>query len=718
MHRSIAAACLALGMTLAFAQAQPAGFPEESPEKHGLSSAALKELGSVVDGYIARDEAVGAELLVIKDRKTVWHSTHGFADREKGVKLAPDSIFCVRSMTKPFVGTAVQMLLDEGKLRLEDKAGTYIASFDHDQHRDITIGQLLTHSSGLGLSSLLTHDLKALHGVKDVAEFAAASELQFTPGTRFSYSDDGTDTLAAIVEKVSGTPIAEFIQKRILDPVGLRDTIPVVSKDDARRARMIPLYAGGTGAWIRTWDPHDDASFPLFPYFLGSQAMYSTCQDYARFLCFWADGGAIGSDGEAKRLLSKEAIERGLKPAREMPYPTGFSGVHVMYAQLWMRWVEGEEASPRPVAFGHGGSDGTQGWIWPEKDLVVVYCTQSRGGMTPIQLESDIDRLLLKKPSADGVAAAKEAPRESLLGLYADTEHDSYVAVLERDGKLMLESPGRFIGALVKGTGEGEWKFELDNSAVLHFTMPAEGGPASSIELTHPTKKATYTRLAPRNDLPSADEIVARVIAAHHAQNFSDEHPIKRTGVTEIPALKRTVNFTAIFGPAHTRAEIKAVGGPGQLVIGDGATVWSKTEGQQTQELKGVAGQQNLLENPAWTFADWRPHYASVNVVARRTLDDRPTLVVRCIPSIAYPATMLVDEETGKLVGQERLAIIPGLGVIGTSIRYGDFREVGGVLLPFSLKTAYATPLIGDATTKVDSAEVVEPAAGMFDAPK
>lgn len=203
----------------------PYTFPQATPESVCLTTQALTELDNAIKGYIDRDEAVCAELLVIKNRKTILHTAHGQADRENSKPLATGSIFCVRSMTKPIAGTAIQMLIDEGKLSLFDHASKYLPAFDSDTHRDITIAHLLTHTSGLPLSSLIKTDHRMLTSVQDVADLASKATLGFAPGAGFNYSDDGTDTLTAIIEKASGQRADDFIQTRILTPLGMANLL-------------------------------------------------------------------------------------------------------------------------------------------------------------------------------------------------------------------------------------------------------------------------------------------------------------------------------------------------------------------------------------------------------------------------------------------------------------------------------------------------------------
>ncbi len=679
--------------------AQPGGpapvysFPAASPESVGLSTEALKALDAAAQGYVDRDEAVGAELMVIKDRKTVWHTAHGLADREQRTALKTGSIYCVRSMTKPFVGTAVQMLIDEGKLSLSDHAAKYLPRFDSDSHRGITIAHLLTHTSGLPLSSLLAVDHRSLKGVQEVASLAAGATLQSTPGEKFSYSDDGTDTLTAIIEKVSGRPAEEFIQARILTPLGMSDAIPLLKAGDPRRARMIPLYGGSSGAWSRVWSPDQDA---LFPYFLGSQSMYCTCEDYARFLCLWADGGVAGGT----RLLSKEAIDRGLTPANQMGYPCGFTGVRADYGQLWMTWVEPGRTPPARVAFGHGGSDGTVAWIWPEKELIILYFTQSRGGLSSLSIEAEIDQHLF------GGASNARQPFAPVLGVYWDAGKQMYRAVVERGGKLHIEVPGQFFGALAPGAEADRWAFELDKTAEISFVRGPDQKVAA-VELISGGKVVSRCeRVAPDASLPSADAVVEKVLAAHGTVGADGMGAVLRTGSIDMPALKRHMTFTNLVSGPRMRIEVSMNGAVVQTTISDEEHVWTRTGAAKAERASAVAEEQTLLEHPWRAFGDWRKSFAQVQVVGRTSVDGTPALVVRCIPRKGYPAAMLVDEQSGLLLGVEKQVVIPGLGVVGASVRHSDFRDVGGVKLPFKSETTFASPMLGKSFAVIDSAQV------------
>ena len=150
----IAAVWLAAFCATAAAQ-EAIAFPPATPESQGISSAAVRRLADEVEGYVKDGTIVGGELLVIKNRRTILHEAYGERDREEKLPMERGTIFNIRSMTKPLTGVAVQMLVDEGKLRLDDPVGRYLPGFDNDKSKAITIQQLLEHRSGLPLTNLI-----------------------------------------------------------------------------------------------------------------------------------------------------------------------------------------------------------------------------------------------------------------------------------------------------------------------------------------------------------------------------------------------------------------------------------------------------------------------------------------------------------------------------------------------------------------------------------
>jgi CubicO group peptidase (beta-lactamase class C family) len=451
---------------------QPIPFPVATPESQGVSSAAVKRLADEVADYVKSDIIVGGELLVIKNRKTILHEVYGDRDRDDKKPLERDTIFNIRSMTKPLTGVSVQMLVDEGKIKLSDPVSKYLSGFDNDKSRAITIEQLLEHRSGLPLTILVT-----VNGFKDLqaqAEAVGKKGPQFKPGEKFFYSDAGSDTAAAIVEKVSGMTIDHFVAERILKPLGMNDSFYPSKADDPRKQRLASLYLGSPGKWKRFWKPGGD---PLYSFAWGSQTLYSTPADYARFLTLWMDGGKVAG----KQLLSKEAIARILTPVSAMtapgsdsPYPTGFFGLRTWYGQMSMLYVTGNDAKGKIIGFGHGGSDGTGAWAFPAEDLIVCYFTQSRGGLTTLRIESTIQDTLLFKGKPLNVPA-EWMPNLGTYYANFGQYRDSPFRVVFRGGRLALDIPDQLVFELKPPDKDGRWQFAVSDKIAVSFNKDDKG---------------------------------------------------------------------------------------------------------------------------------------------------------------------------------------------------------------------------------------------------
>jgi CubicO group peptidase (beta-lactamase class C family) len=457
------------------------GFPAATPESQGIPAAAVRRLADEVDRYVKAGTIVGGELLVIKNRKAILHEAFGDRDREDKLPMVRDTIFNVRSMTKPLTGVAVQVLVDAGKIRLDDPVAKYLPGFDNDKSRAITIKQLLQHRSGLPLTILAsTTDYKDLQ-----AQAKAVGEKgpQFKPGEKFWYSDAGSDAAAAVVERVSGVTIDRFVTERILQPLGMADSFYPSKADDPRKKRMASLYTGSPRNWSRFWKP---GGAPMYPFAWGSQTLYSTPADYARFLTLWLDGGKAGG----KQVLSKEAVARILTPASLMtmlgadaPYPTGFEGLKVWYGQMAMLYTAGDRpGTAKVVALGHGGSDGTGAWAFPAEDLIVCFFTQSRGQVTTIRLETTIQETLLLR---GGPAVKVPDELKPYLGtFYANFGQykDTAFRVVFRNGRLALDIPDQLVFELKEPDKDGRRPFAISDKVAVSFKKDA-GGKVVSMTL-------------------------------------------------------------------------------------------------------------------------------------------------------------------------------------------------------------------------------------------
>jgi CubicO group peptidase (beta-lactamase class C family) len=372
-----------LGLGRAPARAQEGGFARARPEEVGMSSARLQDAMDSVRAWVARDRIRGGIVLVIRHGKLVFHEAAGWSDRERAVALRTDHIVSMRSMTKPLVGAAILMLREEGRLKLEDRVARYLPSFDNERSREITIFQLLTHTAGI--TGALYTDTGGTHfkTLRQAVDSVGIKGPSIPPGTRYSYSDPGTSTLGAIIAQVSGQSAEDFIQQRILTPLGMKDSYLLVPDGPAQRTRFAATYRRENGQWTRYWDN----SLPMIvPFFRASGGLWSTALDYARFMTMMLQHGRF----EARRLLDSTTVALALQPHSAYAFSAGQQRERQQfYALHWIVYTD----RYRPVAapfvpgiFEHSGSDGTQAWADPVRGLVLIYLTQSRGHDTRLDL--------------------------------------------------------------------------------------------------------------------------------------------------------------------------------------------------------------------------------------------------------------------------------------------------------------------------------------------
>jgi CubicO group peptidase (beta-lactamase class C family) len=332
--------------------------------------------------FVDQGEISGAVMLVA-DRDHVLHlSAVGVSDLATSRKMETNDIFWIASMSKPVTAVCVAILADEGKLRFDDPVEKYLPEFRHQwvvqesaadrrvlvrAARPITLRDLLTHTSGLG-----EYQVTSPHWT--LAEFALAiarEPLRFQPGTRWAYSTAGLDTLGRVVEVVSGLPFAEFMQQRLLDPLGMKDTTWwLTPEQDHRRAHTYilntqsrkleetPIFYMYDGAVT------DRARPPL-----GGAGLFSTATDVAKFYQMMLHGGEL----DGKRILKPETVAEmtrkqtgDLKARAGMPWGLGFCVVEDPSQMEANRTFS-------PGTFGHGGAFGTQSWADPRRGLVYVF---------------------------------------------------------------------------------------------------------------------------------------------------------------------------------------------------------------------------------------------------------------------------------------------------------------------------------------------------------
>jgi CubicO group peptidase (beta-lactamase class C family) len=376
--RSVSSALLCLLLVSSATAAPP------TPAALGVDAARLKEIPKRMQRFVDDGVIAGAVTLVARCDGVACLDAVGYRDLATKQPMRADDLFWIASMTKPITATAVMMLQDEGKLSVEDPVEKYLPEFKGQwmvaergkdtltlkrPARPITVRDLLTHTSGLA-------NLDAPRFNCSLAELAMAYSqmpLQFEPGTKWSYSNTGINTLGRIVEVASGRSFAEFLDARLLKPLGMKDTTFWPTPAQARRVAKSCTIVEGRSGLVGTnvfflKGPLTSRARTAFP----AGGLYSTAADLAKFYRMMLAGGASGS----RRFVSKAAFEQ-MTRTQTGELKTGFvDGMSFGFGWAVVRQPQGVTAMLSPGTFGHGGAYGTQGWIDPKQDLIVVMMIQ------------------------------------------------------------------------------------------------------------------------------------------------------------------------------------------------------------------------------------------------------------------------------------------------------------------------------------------------------
>ena len=364
-------------------------------------------MDALIDGYVQENRIPGAVALVLRDGKPVYERAFGWADKEAGRRMTPNTIFRIASQTKAITSAAVLMLVEEGKIGITEPVGNFIPTFkktmvaDRDAgvvpaKRAITIHDLLTHTAGISYGTdahvAAAYREKGLGPAAGNGWYTADKDepicttmerlgtLPFVaqPGEKYVYGYN-TDILGCIVEKASGMPLDRFVETRITGPLGMKETRFFL--EPTNRDRFAAVYSSNEGSYTRAAEgSKGQGAYLEGPRrsFAGGAGLTSTARDYARFL------EAIRRDGELDgvRILSPRA-------ARLMR--TNQSGT--LHSTLGVGFGYGFDVVERYGAkglaglgaFGWGGAYGTTYQVDPESGLVIVFMMQLMPNTTDVQ---------------------------------------------------------------------------------------------------------------------------------------------------------------------------------------------------------------------------------------------------------------------------------------------------------------------------------------------
>jgi CubicO group peptidase (beta-lactamase class C family) len=359
--------------------------------------AKLPGVGAAMQDMVAKQEIAGAVTAVVTQDRVLHLEATGHADLATKRPMTPDTLFWIASMTKPVTGVAVLMLLDEGKLKVSDPVSKYLPGFANlktpsGKPANLTITQILTHTSGLGeATGPAAQEAKTL---ADLEKLWLAAPMQYEPGEKWKYTQSGINAASRIVEVISGKTFDAFVQERIFDPLGMKDT--TFYPTDAQRARLVTAYAKNatTGA-LEVTPPRQDFGTRNRPP-QGNGGLFSTAPDYARFCQMLLNGGTL----DGRRFLSAEAMTLLMAP-QTGDLPTGFfqtdqwgnRGANYGWGiatSILKTPHDGVASMLSPGTYGHGGAWGTQAWIDPVKGVAYILMIQRSG--LPNSDGSDIRR--------------------------------------------------------------------------------------------------------------------------------------------------------------------------------------------------------------------------------------------------------------------------------------------------------------------------------------
>jgi CubicO group peptidase (beta-lactamase class C family) len=373
-----------------------ASLPSTKPEDVGLSTERLRQIHAMVQRHIDAGDITGAVMFVARKGQIAYLEAQGTMDVDTKKPMTRDSVFRMASMTKPVIGTAIMMMLEEGKLQLGDPVSKYIPEFkdmkvgvlleaSHEPgkptkfytmpaERAITIKDLLTHTSGLssgpmGQSEVAKIRRQPTETLADYIPRLGSTPLEFQPGSHWMYSpSDGFDVLARIVEITSGIPLDRFLKQRIFDPLDMPDTSHYPT--DAQMPRLVTVYQKTDNGLKKN---ENSLSMSSKVYFAGGGGLVSTIDDYSHFAQMLANGGELNG----RRLLSPRTVKL-------------MSSVHIPYTLPGRTLGEGYGLSVRVMqdaivgnhrvsdgSFGWSGAYGTHFWIDPKEDIVAVMMIQT-----------------------------------------------------------------------------------------------------------------------------------------------------------------------------------------------------------------------------------------------------------------------------------------------------------------------------------------------------
>lgn len=399
---------LALLVPLLATPARAQGLPADEAAALGFDAAKLARVQALLDDNVRAGKFAGASALIARKGRVALLAAAGHADREAGRPMAPDTIVRIASMTKPITSVAAMILVEEGRLSLDDPVARYLPEFERmkvldekggqstvEADRPITVRHLLTHTSGIsyrfinhpGLAPIfvehaVSDGLSETPGaLSDNIQRVAQVPLAFQPGAQWHYGLN-TDVIGRVIEVVSGQSLDAFFRDRIFEPLKMTDTHFILPAE--KRDRLAAVYGieGGRplerrpSLLIQRGPLVYSTTYPLWNdnagFYSGGAGLVSTLADYARFLQMLVNKGEL----DGARILKPETVEAMTRnQIGDLPMAIGTRGTGFGYG---FGVVTDTGQGPVPAgSYSWGGFFSTYFWVDPTHELVGIVFTQT-----------------------------------------------------------------------------------------------------------------------------------------------------------------------------------------------------------------------------------------------------------------------------------------------------------------------------------------------------
>ncbi|MEP7111164.1 MAG: serine hydrolase [Ferruginibacter sp.] len=382
--------------------------PAANPEAAGFSSQRLQRIDKAMNEWVQNGWMNGGVALIIRNGKIVYYKAAGYNDLDSKTPLKKEDIFRIASQSKAITSVAIMMLFEEGKLLLDDPVSKYIPAFKKQvvldkfnaedttytfvpAKKDITIRDLLTHTSGIGYAQIGSKEANAIYAKNNITAGIGVTNstlldamnrlgklpLMHQPGEKFTYGLN-TDLLGCLVEVISGTTLNDFFNTRIFEPLGMKDTYFFVPRD--KTSRLVNLYKEDSLGHLQKSDGNmlngpTVVNYPLIKstYYSGGAGLSSTIYDYAVFLQMLLNGGKFNG----KQLLSSNSV-RMMTMNQIGDLSLGVNKFGLGFQVVTERGSAGTPA--QEGTFSWGGAFATSYWVDPKEKMVMLFYRQLQGG--------------------------------------------------------------------------------------------------------------------------------------------------------------------------------------------------------------------------------------------------------------------------------------------------------------------------------------------------